>query len=92
MNATHIRDTPEAPLSSEQGTLNCRALQDLFFIMPLLSSAGDVADFPNTQKQTERQNEETERQNEETEKYVPNERTRASHSKRPKQNRYKYYA
>jgi len=61
---THIGDTPEG----EQGTLHCRALQD-FFIRSLLSRAEDVADFPNTQKQTQRV-----RQNEESDEYVSNER------------------
>ena len=54
----------------EQETLHGRALQDLFFIMPLLSNADYVADFPNTQKQTW-----IIRQNEKKEEYVPNERT-----------------
>jgi len=45
-----------------------RALQDLFRRPPLLR-AGDIADLPNTQKQTQRV-----RQNKETGKYVPNER------------------
>ena len=31
--------------------MHCWALQDLFFIRPLLSRAGDVADFPTTWKQ-----------------------------------------
>ena len=66
----HTQHTPEAPGSGEQGTLHYRTLQKLFFIKPLLSRTGDVSDFPNTQKQTERV-----RQNEETEEYVPNERT-----------------
>ena len=57
------------PGSDEQGTLNCRALQDLFFIKSLLSIAEDVADFPNTQKQTQR-----DRQNE-RQKFILNERT-----------------
>ena len=35
---THIGDMPEMPVSSEQGTLQCKALQDLLFIRPLLSS------------------------------------------------------
>jgi len=40
MHTTHIVDAPEVPGSDEQGTLHCRALQDLF-IRPLLSRAGD---------------------------------------------------
>ena len=44
-------------------------LQDLFFIKPLLSRTGDVANFPNTEKQTQRVS-----QNEEIEEYVQNER------------------
>ena len=47
VHATHTEDTLE-------GKLHCRALQDLFFIRPLLAKAGDVAYFPNTQKQTQR--------------------------------------
>ena len=42
-----------------------RAIQDLFFIRLLFTRVEDVADFPNTEKQTQRL-----RQNE-----VPNERT-----------------
>ena len=42
-----------------------RAPKDLFIIR-----SGDIADIPNTEKQTQRV-----RQNEETEEYVPNERT-----------------
>jgi len=45
---THIEDTPEGPGSGEPGALYYRALQDLFFIKPLLSGSGNVADFPNT--------------------------------------------
>ena len=51
MFATHVRDTPEVPGSGEHGTLHYRTLQDLFFERPLLSRAGDTADFPNTQTQ-----------------------------------------
>ena len=58
------------PGSGKQGKLHHRALQDCFFIRPPLLRAGDVADFPNIQKQTKR-----DRQNEETEEYFPNERT-----------------
>lgn len=43
-----IGDNPEAPGSGEQGTLDYRAPQDLSFIKPLISRAGDVADIPNT--------------------------------------------
>lgn len=39
--------------SGELGTFHCRALQDLFFIVPLLSRAGDVVNFLNIQKQTQ---------------------------------------
>lgn len=46
---THtVVHTSEVPGSGEQGTLQCRALQDFFYIRPLLSRAGDVADFANT--------------------------------------------
>ena len=45
----HTEETPpETPGSGEQRTLHCRAPQNLFFIRPLLSRSGDVADFPNT--------------------------------------------
>ena len=54
MQATHIGGFPEVPGSGEQGTPHCRALQDLFFIRPRLSTAEDTADFPNTEKQTQR--------------------------------------
>ena len=47
--ATYIGDTTETPDSSEEGTLYCRALQDLF-IRPLLSGSGVIVDF-NTLKQ-----------------------------------------
>ena len=33
---THIRHSPKVPGSGDQGTLYCRALQDLFFMKPLL--------------------------------------------------------
>jgi len=52
--ATHIGETPEAPGSGEQEIMHCRALQNLFFIRPLLPRAGDTADIPNTEKQTQR--------------------------------------
>lgn len=38
--------------SAEKGTLHCRILQNLFFIRSLLSRTGEIADFPNIQKQT----------------------------------------
>ena len=58
----NIHRRHEVPSSREQGTLHCRALQDLFFIKLLPLRVEDVADFPSTQKQTQRvrQNEETE--------------------------------
>lgn len=46
---------------------HCKALQKLFSLRPLSSRAADAADFPNTEKQTERL-----RQNEMTEELVPN--------------------
>ena len=49
-HTTHIGDTSEALGSSKQGTWCYRAPQDLFFIRPLLSRAGDIADFPNREK------------------------------------------
>lgn len=48
-NTIHIGDTHEAPGSSEQRACHCRTLQDLFFKKPLLSRAGDAADFPDTE-------------------------------------------
>ena len=42
-------------------------VKDLFFLRPILSRAGDIADFLNTEKQTQRV-----RQNEEIEDYVLN--------------------
>ena len=69
--ATHISDTSKMTSSGKQGTLHYRASQDIFFKRPLLSKAGDLADFPNTKKQIQRV-----RQNNETEKYIPNERIR----------------
>ena len=41
---------PETPGPREQGTLHCRALQDLFFIRLLSLRAREVADFLNTGK------------------------------------------
>lgn len=75
----HIGNHHEASGPGEQGTLLCRAPQDLFFVRPVLSGVEDRADFPNTEKQTHRFG-----QNEETKDYVPNERTRQNESKRPK--------
>ena len=42
------------PDSGEQETLHYKAQHDLFFIRLLLSRAGDTADLPNTQQQTQR--------------------------------------
>ena len=47
---THIGDTPEAPVFSEHGAFHCRTLQDLHFIKPLLSKAGDIKEVLNTKK------------------------------------------
>ena len=55
IHKTLIEDTPEMKGSSEQGTLHCRELQDLLLIRPLLPMGGDVADFPETEKQTQRE-------------------------------------
>ena len=41
------------PSSGKLETLHYRALQDLFFIKPLLSRAGNLADFPNIETDTE---------------------------------------
>ena len=54
MQETHIEDSAKVPVSGEQKTLDCRALQDLFFIKPPLSRAEDITDFPNTEKETQR--------------------------------------
>lgn len=51
--ATHIEDTSEMPGSGEQGALHYRALQDHFFIRPLLLRVGDVIVFPNRETDTE---------------------------------------
>ena len=69
--AQHIGDTSEVPVSGDQRTLHCNAPQDLFFIRPLLSKAGDIADVPKILKNSHRVT-----QNEDTEEYIPNERTR----------------
>ena len=42
IHETHTEDIPKLPGSDEQGTLHCRALQDLFFIRPLHSRSGDT--------------------------------------------------
>ena len=67
---THAWETPpEAPGSGEQGTLHCRTRQAPLFIRLLLLRARDIANLPNTQKQTQGV-----RYNEETEKHLPNKR------------------
>ena len=53
VHATHIGDISEVPGSGEQGILHCRTPTNLFFVRILLSSTGNVADFPNTQKHRE---------------------------------------
>ena len=68
----------EAPGSGEQETLHSRALQDVFFIRPSISTARDIEDFPKTEKQAETS------QNEKTEEFDPNERTGQGHSQRSK--------
>ena len=50
-HATHIVHFSEMPGSGKQEMLYCRAPQDIFFIRPLLSRAGIIADLPNAQKQ-----------------------------------------
>lgn len=47
--ATYIGDNPEVSGSGEQGTLHCRTFQN--FIRTRLSRAGDIANFPNIQKE-----------------------------------------
>lgn len=74
-------DTPKVPGAGEQVTLYYRVLLDLFFIRPLLSTAGDVANFPNTKKQIQRV-----RQIKKMKKYVQNGRIGQNHKERPKQN------
>lgn len=56
------------PGCGEQRTLFYKPPGDLFFIRPLLSRARNVANFPNTQKQTQIIG-----QNEETKEHVPDE-------------------
>ena len=68
----HIGDTPKVLGSGELGILCQTTVQGLSFIRPLLSKAGDIADFPNTLKKRVRENEESER-------YIPNERRRQNH-------------
>ena len=62
-----------APGLRKQMTLHCR---DLFFIKPLLSRIGAIADFPNTKKQAQRL-----KQTEETEEFVPNEKRGQGHTR-----------
>ena len=68
-------DTFEVLVSGGQGTLHYRAPKNFFSIGLLLSRSGDINDFPNTKKWTQRI-----RQNEEKVKYVPNERSGPNHS------------
>lgn len=68
--------------SVEQGILYCRAFQNGFFIKTQLLRAEDVANFPNTWKQTQRS-----RQSEEKIIYVLSEGTRQNHSRTSKQKR-----
>ena len=42
------------PSSGEEGRLQCRAPHDLFSIRSLLSRARDVAEFPNTETETDK--------------------------------------
>ena len=74
----------EKPGPGEKGTLHRRSLLDLFFTRPLPSRTGDMADFPNIEKQIERF-----RQNEKTEKFIPNEETGQGHSYKSKGKRCK---
>lgn len=62
--------------SGKQGTLCYRPPHDLFFRRPLFSRSVGIADFSNTQKQTQRV-----RGNEEKKEWVPNERRGQNHSK-----------
>lgn len=58
--AHHIQDMPlKGQVLGNRGQ-HGRTWKVLSFIRTLLSRAGDGADFPNTQKQTHRQDEETE--------------------------------
>ena len=56
-----LETLPEATGPEEKGPLDNRALKDPFFIKPLPSRTRDIADLPNTEKQTQilRQNEKT---------------------------------
>ena len=58
------------------GDTTHRTLRDLFFIRPLPSRTGDIADFSNTEKQAQ-----SPRQNEKMEKYVPNEKKKKKQDK-----------
>lgn len=44
---------PEVPGSSEQETLHCKELQDLFFVKSLLSKADGIHGFLDTETDTE---------------------------------------
>ena len=59
MHKTNIGHTSEVPDSGEQGTLCYKAPQECFFMRPVLSRSGDIADFLNThtEKHTIIQNE-----------------------------------
>ena len=48
VHKSHIGDTPEVPGSGELWPLHSKTPQDLFFIRPLLSRVGNVADIANT--------------------------------------------
>ena len=87
LHITCIGDIPGVPDSGEQGTLHCKAPQDLLFIRPIFSRTGHLANFPNPQRQIQRVS-----QNDERQDYVPNERTGQNHIKREKKYGAKEYA
>jgi len=45
---------PEVPGPGEQGTLHCRALQDLFFIRLLSLRAREMPEFPNRHRKSDK--------------------------------------
>ena len=67
MHGAHIGDQPGALNLVTKGHCTPEDHRS-FYTKPLLLRPGDVADFCNMQKQTQRV-----RQNEETEEYIPNE-------------------
>ena len=80
MQATHIGDSLEVPGSGEEGTLHCRALQELFFIKSLFSRAEKYLTFL-TQRNRHREIEKIKRQRN---KFQMKKKTGQNHNKRSK--------